>query len=47
MGDILDIIECALARAGLDIAEVGDNYILVRNAEKDESFRLEISEHAS
>ena len=47
MTEIMDIVECALARAGLDIAEVGDNYLLVRDVEKDISFRPEISEHAS
>lgn len=45
MTEIMDIIECALALAGLDIAEVGDDYLLVRDAGRDESFRLEISEH--
>ena len=45
MTEIMDIIECALALAGLDIAEVGDDYLLVRDAGRDESFRLEIYEH--
>ena len=45
MTEIMYIIECALALAGLDIAEVGDDYLLVRDAGRDESFRLEISEH--
>ena len=43
MTEIMDIIECALALAGLDIAEVGDDYLLVRDAGRDESFGLELS----
>lgn len=45
MTGILDIIECALAKAGLDVADVSDTSILFCD-DQDNHFRLTIEVEA-
>lgn len=44
MTDIIDIIECALAKAGLDILSVEDDCLVVRNSEQDQDFEIKMTE---